>query len=225
MADAPVAEPTAKKGKGCLYKGCFFSMAGMLLIMGIVMLKMFSMIKGAYEFKEEFISEEPMQVAVYTPSAPEKAAVAGKVDALVSSLSEGTGSQFEFTDREINTVIAQSSLMQELGAKANVEIRGQSMTGDVSLPLESIGWESYFNCEFDVDVTTDGGMLRLFFNDLKFGGQDVPKPLMNKVNSLIEEAYKHPKVREVMQQSDLIEVQDNVLKIVTQAKNGRVNRR
>lgn len=225
MAEVPFAEPTAKKGKGCLYKGCFFSMAGMLLIMGIVMLKMFSMIKGAYDFKEEFISEEPMQVAVYTPSAPERAAVAGKVDALVSSLSQGTGSQFEFTDREINTVIAQSSLMQELGAKANVEIRGQSMTGDVSLPLESIGWESYFNCEFDVDVATDGGMLRLFFNDLKFGGQDVPKPLMNKVNSLIGEAYKHPKVREVMQQSDLIEVQDNVLKIVTQAKSGRVNRR
>jgi hypothetical protein len=225
VAEETIPAPSPKKGKGCLYKGCFFTMAGLILVMAVIMVKMFTLIKGAYDFKEDFISEEPMQVTVYQPSPAETVYVEKKVDRLINSLTDGGGERFEFSDREINTAIAESQLVQELGAKANVEIRGQSLSGDVSLPLDSVGWDSYFNCEFDVDVTTDGGMLRLFFNDLKFGGQEVPRPLMNKVNGLIEEACKHPKVREVMQQSDLIEVQDNVLKIVTQSKSGRVNRR
>lgn len=225
MAEESATEPTPKKQRGCLYKGCFLTMAGMMLIMAIVMIKMFMMIKGAYEFKEEFISDEPMQVTVYQPTRTETVMVERKVKELVESLKDGNGRRFEFSDREINTVLAQSEIVQELGAKTNVQIRGNSLTGDVSLPLEKIGWDSHFNCEFDVDVTTDGDMLRLFFNDLKFGGQQVPKPLVNKVNSLIERGYKHPKVREILQQSDVIEVQNNALKIVTQSKAGRVNRR
>jgi hypothetical protein len=225
MAEESTADPAPKKGKGCLYKGCFFTMAGLLLVMGLIMIKMLMIIKGAYDFKEEFISEEPMEVRVYVPVAQERKHVEGKVKELVSSLKSGDGKRFDFTDREINTALAESEIVKELGAKTNVQIRGQSMSGQVSLPLDKIGWDSYFNCEFDVDVATDGGMLRLFFNDLKFGGQEVPKPLVNKVNSLIDEAYRHPKVREILQQSDVIEVQNDALRIVTKSGAGRVNRR
>jgi hypothetical protein len=224
MAEEPITEPSAKKRKGWLYKGCFFSMVGLVLLMSIVMIKMFSMIKGVYDFKEEFISDEPMQVTVYRPSEPEIRYVDKEVDRLIKSLKDGNGEKFEFTGRDINTVITQSALVQELGAKANVDIRGQSIVGDFSLPLDAIGLDNYFNCEFDVDVTTDSGILRLFFNDLKFGGQEVPKPLVNTVNSLIQSACEHPKVREVLQQSDVIEVQNNVLKIATSGKGGSINR-
>jgi hypothetical protein len=213
--------PEQKKKSGCA-KGCAVGCvtvillavaAGILLYVGGSKLLM--------KLAEEYTSTAPASLPTVECSQQEASDLIARVDAFSQALKEGKhGQELPLSARDINVLILKKPGLSDLAGKLYVNIDGERIHGEASIPLEKLGSSfkgRWLNSSGTFRVETAAGRLLVFMDKLSVRGKPLPEPFMAGIRSknLAEDASKNPKTVEALAKIDSVSVRDGKLRIVS----------
>jgi len=139
--------------------------------------------------------------------------------------SDGTaGQELILSARDINALIQKNPAWSAVAGKIYVRIEDDSIHGDASLPLDSIGAAlpgaaflkgRWLNGSGSFRVETAAGRLLVFMDSLSVRNRPVPENFMTgiRTKNLAEEATKQPETAALIQKLESIRISDNKLHI------------
>ncbi len=204
------APPPIRKKRGCLFYLCI-TFAVLVLLGCLAVFLTVRFIKG--------------QIAAYTDSAPMSLpkvemsdADYKRLDQRVKSFADAieagkAGGPLVLTEQDVNALLVKSANAAELADKVHVSLSGSEVKGQVSIPLNGLGWIGkgrYLNGEAAFKVSLDNGVLIVTAKEIKVKGKALPEKFMSQLRqeNLAQDAYKNPKNAETIRKLDAIEVKD-----------------
>ncbi len=121
---------------------------------------------------------------------------------------------------EVNALLATTPAAQSLSNKLYVRIDGQTVKGDLSLPLEDLGLPMfkgrYLNGTATFGVQLKDGHLRVNAEHLLVKGKAPPRVYMNRIRSqnLAEKVNTDPRASITLEQLQEVRVKDGKLVII-----------
>lgn len=209
--------PSSPKRHGCFFYGCVISLiVGAVLLVGLVLLvlnapKLLSRVALTYT------EPTPAQLQRVEVAPAELQSIEQRLARFSQALQDQVADELVLTDRELNALIAQSPGLKDLRDKLFVTITGDTITGQISLPLENWGplqlKGRYLNAEVTFRVSLENGQLGVFMNELKVKGQRLPGPLAAAFQNqnLAEQFQRDPETAAQIARFDSIRVQDGKL--------------
>ena len=205
-----------KKKGGCGKKlaiGCFtvlllLAVGGFLAYRGAKHV----VVKLTAEYSDTAPSALP---SVQMPEA-EKAALYQRVDAFSKAIRAGQSvPDLTLSAQDLNALIQKTPAWAN---KVYVNIDGDRLTGEASIPLEEFGAMfkgRWLNGSASFRVNTVAGRLVVFIDTLSVRGKPVPDQFMSAIRSrnLAEKVAEEPKTAEVLQKLDSVSVRDGQLVI------------
>lgn len=218
------SQTTRRKKPAGAKRGCLLGCLGVSLVAFALVIAALAVgvvwTKRAVTVKQEMATTQPLNIVPYEPSQAELHDLRRRLDLLREGLTKGSGKTYQFRAEELNAMAA--PLTRQLGLRSRVEIDGERLNGQLSIPVGVLteNAEGYLNAEYDVEISTKGGVLKVRFNQLTLNGQEFPKALLRRANTFIERAAQHKSVKQILSHATVVEVQDNVLRIV--ARDGKL---
>jgi|GEM_PF-4303551 hypothetical protein len=227
------AEPEAvtKKRRGGIPRGCLLGglglSAGLLTAVVVVIGLAVTWAKKAADINRAAKTAAPLQIAPYRPSKEEVARVNRSVERTFQALKLGTGEAFSYRTEELNTLLSANPLMRAAGVKSRVEIDGDRMIGQLSIPRNLVskasgdrpdsGGGGYFNATYDVEISTSEGVLTVKFNELSLNGIAIPTTLLRRADTVIDRVSQHEQVQKILSRAKTVEIRDDVLHVVSKS--------
>ncbi len=169
---------------------------------------------------EEYTSAQPIELPVIEFTEAEASAVMDRVKSFTDAINQNVSTQpLVLTSREINILINDHPDWKKLAGKVFVDIEGDRIKGQISLPLGEAGsmFEGrYSNGSAVFNISMQSDRLLLFLDSATVGDKSIPDEIMNSIRSrnLAEDAYKNPDVAPVLEKIESITVRDGNLIIV-----------
>lgn len=212
---------TEKKKSGCA-KGCAVGCATVVLLAVAVGILLY--LGGSRLLKkvaDEYTSTAPASLPTVECTQQEATDLIARVDAFSQALKEGRhGQELALSARDINVLIQKKPGWSDLSGKLYVNLDGDRIHGEASIPLEKLG-ESFkgrwLNGSGTFRIETAAGRLLVFMDQLSVRGKPLPEPFMMGIRgkNLAEEAAKKPKNVEALEKIDSISVRAGKLRIVS----------
>lgn len=204
-------------GKGCAV-GCVTAAllavaAGLLLFLGGP--------KVLKKLADAYTSPAPANLPTVEFTQQEAAGLMARVDAFSQAVKEQKqGQELTLSARDINMLIQNKRSGGELAGKLYVNMEGDRLTGEVSLPLEKLGTAlkgRWLNGSATFRVETAAGRLLVFMDQLSVRGKPLPEPFMAGIRgqNLAENAANDPKAQAALEKIESISVRDGKLRIVS----------
>jgi len=210
----------APKG-GCFKKMCFGCLT-VVLLLAVGGFLAYRGVKGALvRMTAQYTEAAPVELPAVTPlPEAERNALYQRVDAFAKAVRAGEARQIGLTAREINALVQKSP---ELAGRLHVEIDGDRIRGDASVPLDQIVDAGFLkgrwlNGSVGLSVSTVAGRLVVFMDELSVRGKPVPAQMMSmlRTKNLAEKAMENPKAAAVLRRIESVRVEDG--RIVISAK-------
>jgi hypothetical protein len=206
----------ANRGRGCFFYGCLAAVV--MVIVGLI---------GGYLGVRYFVNK---LVNTYTDTAPlaiptvettqaEADALLERVRVFKNALAGGTAQPLAIGTRELNTLIAFSPDFKDLKGKAYVDIEGDRLRGQISLPLDQLPFLGakgrYLNGEASLKASLENGILVVTLDSLKVKGKDAPAEVLAALRkeNLAKDIYRNPDTAKILGLLETIEIKDDKLTI------------
>lgn len=182
-------------------------------------------IKGALgELTEKYTSVKPMDLSKIDASQDEVAATMERVGSFTNALKGNTSPEpLTLTSRDINVLIQNHPEWKEMAGKVYVDIEGDQVKGQISMPLGEIldiFQGRFLNGSASFNVGMESERLLLFLNFAEVGGNAIPEEVMNvlRAKNLAEKSYKKPEVAEMMKKLESITIKDGSMIITPKGR-------
>lgn len=221
--DAPVEklEPV-KPPRGCFFYGCMTALALSLVLMLVAGIAAFSIYRYYTRMVNQYTSTAPVPLPPVTLSDEEKTSLKERVDAFKKSLDTGKDIKpLVLTADEINAQIAENP---DFANHVHVEIQGDKIQGQVSMPLDKIklpGFSGrYLNGKATFAVLLTGGQLFVTLNALEVNGKPLPEETLQgfRNQNLAASFADDPDNAKAIAKLESIEVKNGTLIITPRAK-------
>ena len=205
-----VQMPERKSGHGCFYYGCLSTLIVLLIAaagIGFIVYK----VRGALM---SCTSTIPVEMPIIQVSQEQLAALNRKIEAFSQALSDDRPARLVLSVDEINAELNSEYGLRSVGGKAFVQIDGEMVTADFSMPTDSLLMKGrYLNGQARVVVSLEDGKLQVFLDDASAGGKPLPKPLMTALRSknLAEKAMANPRLAAAIARIKRISVEDGYI--------------
>lgn len=224
--DLPVSQiggTAPKSQRGCLFYGCIFSAAAILLLMGV---STFFIFKGVQQFVKVVasVSEDHPRVLPVVQANPEEVQkIRDRLDKIGEQLESDAviTEPIELTELEINQLIQSDP---QFKGKFYVDFEPDEIKGEVSLPLDD--FSKYFktlkgkylngDAEFTAEITRQG-FLDVHLVNLTVGdGKTLPVNAMLQIKkeNMAKEMNSDPKVVKVLKKMDRLEILKDRVRLV-----------
>ena len=216
-----------KARRGCFFYGC---------ITGLVLLLVFAIgglvaIHYARKALTGMVNEYTDTQPVTLPTVQMSPAETDKLKQRWATFEEAVRAQrptppLALTADEINALIASGPDKQSLKGKLYVSFEGDRVKGDLSLPLQDLGWKMfkgrYLNGNATFNVSVRNGILFVAPQTIAVKGKPVPELYMQRFrNQNFAEAFANQtNAAAVLQGLQDIQVKDGKLIVVPKARPG-----
>ena len=194
---------------------------------GCAVLLLLGIIGGfiAYRCAKGYVSNMVTQYAATKPqklpsaegTAQEAEDTAKRLEEFAKALKEDRPApEIAMTSEELNTLIQKHPQCRELAEKIHLELEGDKLKGEVSLPLDKLGEMfkgRYLNGSAVFRVGMTEGRLQLFIDTLTIKGQPAPEEFMKfiRAKNLADEVYKKPEAAAIIEKLGAVTVRDGTL--------------
>jgi hypothetical protein len=207
----PLPDPNAApKRHGCFFYGCLTCLVLMLLAGVLVFLGM----RWVRNQIHAYTDSAPMPMPKVEMTDTELQSLEARLKAFGDALDQGKPVEpLVLTERELNAWITRKPEMKKLADKVHVTLKGDQVAGQISLPLDGLGWFGrgrYLNGEASFNVSLNNGILIVTAQEVKVKGKPLPEEFMKEVRkeNLAKDAYNNPDQAAVLSKLESIEVQD-----------------
>ena len=196
--------PPPKK-RNCWLFGCIglavFTLAGIIITFFVIR----SVVLNAVD---KYTATEPLSIQRVELPPNEMTNLLERVSNFGDALEkQDHAEELVLTANEINALIGRQ---KDLADKLLVGIEGDKLSGQVSFPLESLGFKGrYFNGEATFRAQVEGGRLEVFIDDASFNGQSLPDNILKQLRK--EDMMKEvddPEFKEAIAKFESIQVKD-----------------
>jgi hypothetical protein len=198
--------------------GCLVVAVGGLVVLGIGFYVAKGWISGLVE---DYTDTQPMELPQVTLSDEDLAALQARVKAFKDAFDAGEAAPpLVLSGDEINALIQQD---EDLKHVVYVTIEGDRVRGQISVPLEQLGFEMvkgrYLNAQATFNVFVRDGFLFVGIDSAEVRGKAIPEEIMAEVRSqnFAKDATNDPEVRDVIRRIESLEVADGRIMIVPKA--------
>jgi hypothetical protein len=205
------------KRRSCLFYGCITS----LVLAAVVLVGLVFLVRNASNVLNrlaiQYTEPVPAQLQRVEVSPAELQQIEQRVARFGQALDQQVADELVLTDREINALIAQSPAFKEFRDKLFVTIDGNTVKGQISLPLDNWGplqlKGRYLNAEVAFRVSFRNGQLGVFMDQLRVKGQSLPGSIATAFGqqNLAEQWQRDPQAAAQIARFESIQVQDGKL--------------
>jgi hypothetical protein len=209
------AQTPAKRG--CLFYGGIALIVFVLLVGLIGYWSVRYAIKATDRLISEYTDTVPATLEKVEVSPDRLKEVQQRLAAFKEALDKkSSAEELALSAEDLNTLIAGDPGFRELRDKLFVGIEGDRIQGQLSLPLEQIGWEKlkgrYLNGTATFKLSLEKGALKVVLDDVTVKGKPLPATLRAVLNrNLAENARPRPKNAKGVEQFDTIKVEGGKL--------------
>ncbi len=212
------AEPKKKGGCGkavgigCLVVVLLAAVGGFVAARGIS--------RFVTSLSAKYTADAPVSLPTVEATEQEVAAVKARVDSFAKAVRAGQGGQeLSLDSRDINILIQKHPAWAKAGGRLHVELDGDRIKGEASLPLDDFGRffkalkGRWLNGSATFRVETAAGRLLVFMDALSVRGAPVPDSMMAgiRAKNLAEEFAKKPEQAAVLDKLESVAVRDGRL--------------
>jgi hypothetical protein len=218
----PPDEVEEKKGHGCFFYGCITAiiLALVMIIAGIIIVM--TVLKWINTQVDTYTAKAPMALPQPQLTDEQKTDLTARWDAFKKALDEGKAATITLTGDEITTLFDQDPNVR---GKVAVQIVGDKVTGEVSMPLSEIKIPGintsgrYLNGKGTFLVSLQNNMLVVTLDALEVKGEAVPEQFMQGVRAenLAKNAMQNPDQARQIQRLESIVVKDGKITIKSRA--------
>jgi ribonuclease D len=210
--------PPQKKQRGCFFYGCLISIilivVGTIATVGIGYYVWRLFINTAKEYSET----APAVIPKVTMPEPEREALREKVKAFGESVEADKPTEpIILTAEDLNALIDDQPGFQ---GKSHVEIDGEKIKADISLPLSIFKIpelsDRYLNGSATLRVSLQNGILVVVADSVETKGKPLPAAVVQMLQqqNLAEGAMKNPKQRAALDKLESIQVKDGKVIVI-----------
>ena len=201
----------------CILVGCI-----VLIVLAIVgsIAAYFGIKKGLNYVVQEYTETVPRELPKLSSSASEIQDVCNRVDAFKNAFEEnGPVQPLILSERDINLLINNYPDWKELAGKVNISLIGETIKGEVSIPLEGMGKATkgrYLNGTAVIRIELEAQRLVVFIDSLEMRGKTLPDAFMDGFRSqnLAKDANNDPELSKLIKKLESIKVEDGKLFII-----------
>jgi len=217
----PTGQSPEKKKHGCFFWGCLTVIILGLLVGGAISLVVYLMHKKALSFT----SDRPVEIPAYQASEEKIQEVKSRVDAFLQAIKEEKGNQLVLTSEDINTLIVSHPDMKELAGKVYVQIEGEEIKAEGSIPLDKIPTlrGRYLNGTFGLKISLENGILLVTAETVEVRGEPLPEDFMKELRkvNLAKDVYEDKETVELLRKFKSIRIEDGKLIIIAEPEATR----
>lgn len=201
------------KQRGCLFYGCLtLGILGLLMIAGGIVVGYFAK-RAINRWITDYTDTAPVaiQKVEYPPAQLNE--LRARLKAFKDAMDQG-GAPVELvlTADDLNALITAE---KKLNGKAFIEIDGDKIKGNISLPLDDLGplklKGRYLNGTGAFRVTLENGFLDVTLDTLEVKGKSLPQPLLKelKKQNLAKDVTNDPETRATIEKLQSIQIRDS----------------
>jgi tetrahydromethanopterin S-methyltransferase subunit G len=210
-------EEPKKPGRGCLFYGTLIG----LVLMLIVVLGGLAGLHMAKKMVKDFTDPAPATLPVVQMSPEKLAAIRKRVDDFREAVRAHKPTEpLKLTSDELNALLNFDADLQPLKGKIYVEMKGNDLGAQLSIPMADIGLEAfrgrYLNGHGKFAISLKYGALKVLAQDLNVKGQPVPDIYMNTIRkqNLAKGFNTNPRASVALDWIQDIQVKDSQLVII-----------
>lgn len=201
------AEPD-RQARGCL-------LLASIIFGGVAIFGAVSVISGmryASEYRKKYTSETPVPLPAAEWTEEERADVRRRMRTFSEAL--GAGAETEplvLSARELNMLIATEESAADLKGKMFLEIEGERLAAEVSVPLPGRMFRGrYLNGEADVHLRVEDGRISASLRNIRVDGRELPEKYGTvwAENDILAAVNRQTLVRKAAAEIDSIEIAD-----------------
>lgn len=175
---------TPKPRRGCLFYGSIAAVLCLVVIL-VVFLLAVQMFKKALN---QFTDTKPALLPRLELSPAQLEQVQRRVDAFQDAVSTGRPTPpLELSSDDLNAVIATRADFQALTNKVYLQVAGDKVQAQVSMPMDQFGFRflkgRYLNGQATFGVSLENGLLRIAPETVTVKGNPLPDAYMQKLKS------------------------------------------
>jgi hypothetical protein len=212
-----MAEQPNKRGRGCLFY--------VLVVGGILALIILAGALGglctARKMVRDYTDPQPVILPTVNLSQDQFEELQDRVATFQQALRQQRRTDpLVLTADELNVLLATTPAAQSLSNKLHVRIEGDTLKGDLSLPLEALGLpvfrDRYLNGTATFGVELKDGHLELRTQRLLVKGKNLPRVYMDKIRgqNLAEKVNSDPRASMALENLQEVRVHDGKLQVV-----------
>ena len=214
-------DQTSKPRRSFLYYGC---LAGLVLMLVVVLGGLFGL-HYARKMFNEFTESKPMALPHVQMSRAEIDQVEQRIETFRQAVRNGKPmAPLVLTSDEINALIANDPDFETLKGKLYVTISADSVKGQLSVPMDSVGLPlfkgRYLNGTGTFKVLLHNGRIRLSTMSFVVKGKRVPEVYMEQIrkNNFAESINSDPRAAAALGRLQDIKIQDGKLVVIPKEK-------
>ncbi len=212
MTNEPAPAPQTKKPRSFLFYAAV--VAGVLLLASVLTTGALALYARSMIIAYTDAAASPMPVAELATADYE--ALEKRVEAFRTSLRDSSEiPELVLSADEINALLARKSdATDRVSDMLRITVEGDKIGGQVSLPLDKIGFPlpagRFLNGSATFKITMENGVLIVTAESLTLKGQPVSQALMDQLKNenLARNAYRKPKTAEILRKIESIQVKD-----------------
>jgi hypothetical protein len=224
MKDPANHPPGAPKGRGCLLYGCLT----LVVVMVAVGIGGFFLARYGLErltaFVEEYTDTVPMAIESIRVEPGEFEELERRMTAFQDALDRGARvDPLILSGHDLNVLIARHSDLEMWRDRAHVQVVGDQIVGQISLPLDDLAEVPglkrlkgrYLNGTAALKVSLRNSRLQVNLDSLEVKGKPIPEEVMRSLRqqNLAQDADQNPDLAETLGQLRSIEVVDGQIVI------------
>ncbi len=210
-----------RRERGCFFYGCVI--ASVLFVIGLILAGALTYTIYYYYTKaiHDYTSTTPEQIPQVNMPEDRRKELNERVDAYTKAGNAGEAYELVLTADEINTLINEN---EDLKGKAYITIKGDQVTGKLSIPLEQWGLPGtkgrYFNGTATLKASIQNGQLDVRAQDLVVNDKPLPPNIKASLanENLAKDFSKDPGNAKMIAKIDSFEIKDDKVYIKTKAK-------
>jgi len=208
--------------RGCFFYGCIIASILMALVLILIGLGVYFGYRFFTQLVEQYTATAPRDLPKVEMPADQRTSLKKRVEEFGKAVEEGKAVEsLVLTGDDLNALIEEEP---ELKGKVYLKIEGDELKGQVSFPLEKLGFAPlkgrYLNGEADLKASLNNGVLIVTLDSIEVNGKRVPEEAMTNIRqeNLAKDAYKNPKHAEILRKLESLEIKDGKIIIKVRAK-------
>ncbi len=219
----PMKGPSPRPPRGCLFYGCLT----LIVMMSLVVLGLFLAYRYFLGTVEEYTETSPRPMPKVEMPAEQVQALKQEVEDFRKAVEEPGDEprRLVLTSDGLNALIADRD--PRAADWVHLEIVGDRLTGEISIPLEELGFAPlrgrYLNGKATFHVSLRDGQFVVTIDTVEVKGRPLPEPVLSRLRreNLAENIKTDLETAEKLRNLDRLEIKDGTLILETRAKANR----
>ena len=210
------------KQRGCLFYGCLtLGILALLMIVGVIVVGYFAK-RAINRWVADYTDSAPAVIQRVEYPAEQLQALRARLKAFKEAMNQGGESvELLLSADDLNALITAE---KDLSGKAFVQIDGETIKGNISLPLDDLGplklKGRYLNGTGAFKVALENGFLDVTLDTLEVKGKSLPQPLLKelKKQNLAKDVASEPEAKATIEKLQSIQIKDGKVILTSSGK-------